>query len=164
MELNELERIVAAGESETVEFKKSTAQITRAGETLCAFLNGQGGRVFVGVTPEGRIVGQQFADSTLRDVAAMLARFDPPALISQDRLRLSNGSEVLILCAPAVAGSGPFTFEPAFPNPPSASNPVLYMSGSALPSAKARCQSGPSQQPSQRPSQRPSQTTQSSAC
>ena len=111
MELNELERIVAAGESETVEFKKSTSQITRAGETLCAFLNGQGGRVFVGVTPEGRIVGQQFADSTLRDVAAMLARFEPPALISQDRLRLSNGLEVLILSAPAVAGSGPFTFE-----------------------------------------------------
>lgn len=111
MELNELEKIVSFGESETVEFKKSTAQLTRAGETLCAFLNSQGGRAFVGVTPEGKIVGQQVADSTLREVAAMLARFEPPALISQERLRLPNGSEVLILSAPAVAGSGPFTFE-----------------------------------------------------
>ena len=111
MELNELEKIVVAGESETAEFKKSTAQLTRAGETLCAFLNSQGGRVFVGVTSEGKIVGQQVADSTLREIAAMLARFEPPALISQERLRLPNGSEVLILSAPAVAGSGPFTFE-----------------------------------------------------
>ena len=100
MELNELEKIVVAGESETAEFKKSTAQLTRAGETLCAFLNSQGGRVFVGVTSEGKIVGQQVADSTLREIAAMLARFEPPALISQERLRLPNGSEVLILSAP----------------------------------------------------------------
>ena len=111
MELADLEKIVAGGESETVEFKKSTAQLARAGETLCAFLNGQGGRVFIGVTPEGKIVGQQVADSTLREVAAMLARFEPPSLISQERLRLLNGSEVLVLSAPAMAGSGPFTFE-----------------------------------------------------
>ena len=44
MDLRELQSIVAAGESETVEFKKSTAQLPRAGETLCAFLNGNGGR------------------------------------------------------------------------------------------------------------------------
>ena len=93
MTLQDLEQLVAAGESETVEFKKSTAQLTRAGETLCAFLNGQGGRVFMGVTPEGRILGQQVADSTLREVAAMLARFEPPALISQERIGLPNGAE-----------------------------------------------------------------------
>ena len=37
MDLKALQRIVDAGESETVEFKKSTAQLSRAGETLaCA--------------------------------------------------------------------------------------------------------------------------------
>ena len=45
MNLAELQRLVDAGESETVELKKSTAQLSRAGETLCAFLNGQGGDV-----------------------------------------------------------------------------------------------------------------------
>jgi len=40
MKLERLKKLVAAGESETVEFKKSTAQLPRAGETLCAFLNG----------------------------------------------------------------------------------------------------------------------------
>ena len=63
MTLQHLEQVIAGGESETVEFKKSTAQLTRAGETLCAFLNCQGGRVFIGVTPEGRVVGQQITDS-----------------------------------------------------------------------------------------------------
>lgn len=111
MDLVELEKITAAGESETVEFKKSTGQLTRAGETLCAFLNGQGGRVFIGVTPEGKVVGQQIADATLREVAVALARFEPPALISQERITLANGSEILVLSAPAVPETGPFTFE-----------------------------------------------------
>lgn len=111
MDLAELGKIAAAGESETVEFKKSTGQLTRAGETLCAFLNSQGGRVFIGITAEGRVVGQKIADSTLREVAATLARFEPPAPISRERVTLSNGAEVLVLSAPAVPDSGPFTFE-----------------------------------------------------
>ena len=41
----------AAGESATLEFKKSTAEKERACRTLCAFANGQGGRVLFGITP-----------------------------------------------------------------------------------------------------------------
>jgi ATP-dependent DNA helicase RecG len=111
MNLQDLEQFVAAGESETVEFKKSTAQLPRAGETLCAFLNGQGGRVFIGITAEGRIVGQQVSDGTLREVAAMLARFEPPASISQERIILPDGFEVIVLSAPAALASGPFVFD-----------------------------------------------------
>ncbi|MBD3162861.1 MAG: hypothetical protein GF355_14260 [Candidatus Eisenbacteria bacterium] len=44
-----LEKAVAGGESETLEFKKSTGQLTRAGEALCGFLNGTGGKVVIGV-------------------------------------------------------------------------------------------------------------------
>jgi ATP-dependent DNA helicase RecG len=43
----------AAGESATVEFTKSTAEKERACRTLCAFANGQGGRVLFGITPAG---------------------------------------------------------------------------------------------------------------
>jgi predicted HTH transcriptional regulator len=44
------------GESATLEFKKSTAELRRTGETLCGFLNGDGGRVLIGVTPAGKAV------------------------------------------------------------------------------------------------------------
>jgi len=37
--------VLASGESPTVEFKKSTAEKDRACRTLCAFANGEGGRV-----------------------------------------------------------------------------------------------------------------------
>lgn len=50
MKLADIERLVAGGESETVEFKQSTGQLARAAETLCAFLNASGGKVVLGVT------------------------------------------------------------------------------------------------------------------
>ena len=49
----ELEQLVAQGESETLELKRSTALLPRVGETLCAFLNGQGGTVVIGVSDTG---------------------------------------------------------------------------------------------------------------
>lgn len=41
--------LVAAGESETLEFKKSTGSRGPATKTVCAFLNHRGGHVLFGV-------------------------------------------------------------------------------------------------------------------
>lgn len=72
-----LQSLIVQGESETLELKRSTADLKRAGETLCAFLNGEGGKVLIGVVPDGKLVGQDAADITLRDIAEMLGRFEP---------------------------------------------------------------------------------------
>ena len=40
---------ILAGESETLEPKRSTGQLHAAGKTLCAFLNAGGGKVAFGV-------------------------------------------------------------------------------------------------------------------
>jgi ATP-dependent DNA helicase RecG len=108
----DLEAIVATGESEAVEFKKSTAQLPRAGETLCAMLNGQGGFVLIGIAPDGKIVGQQVADTTHQDLARMLERFEPPAPIDTRVVRLAGSDKsVIVLQAPRVAEGRPFTYD-----------------------------------------------------
>ena len=66
MHLYSLELLVAAGESLTLELKKSTAEKDRACRTVCALANGQGGQVVFGVTPAGKVVGQKVADRTPR--------------------------------------------------------------------------------------------------
>ncbi len=43
MTANEVEALVRRGESDTIEFKKTTGQLSRAAETICGFLNGHGG-------------------------------------------------------------------------------------------------------------------------
>ena len=47
---------------------------TLAGETLCAFLNGENGKVLIGVGPDGRLLGQEVAGITLRDIASAPSR------------------------------------------------------------------------------------------
>lgn len=111
MNLSDVERLAAGGESEAVEFKRSTSQLRRAGETLCGFLNGTGGAVLIGVTPEGRITGQTVADTTLQDIAALLGRFEPAAPVRVHRIPASDSREVLVLEAPAAYDTRPFAFD-----------------------------------------------------
>lgn len=106
-----LQSLVAQGESETLEFKRSTAELRRAAETLCAFLNGEGGKVLIGVGPDGRLVGQQVADITLRDIAAMLGRFEPPARVEMSRVDVGDGRQVIVLEAAPARQYAPFVFD-----------------------------------------------------
>ncbi|MCX6990991.1 MAG: putative DNA binding domain-containing protein [Chlamydiae bacterium] len=54
MLLEELQKLVASGESENLEFKKTTGQRTEAVKTVCALLNGLGGFLLFGVSERGR--------------------------------------------------------------------------------------------------------------
>lgn len=111
MNQKELEQLVQLGESETLEFKKSTAQIRRAMETLCGMLNGAGGKVLIGVTPEGKICGQAVSDKTLREVAEQMGRFEPPVDIRQVQIDLGDGKEVLVLEAQPDPTRRPYVFD-----------------------------------------------------
>lgn len=47
MDIELIRSCAALGESDTLEFKKSTAEKERACRTLCAFANGRGGKVLL---------------------------------------------------------------------------------------------------------------------
>jgi ATP-dependent DNA helicase RecG len=97
MNLEQLKRLVAGGESEQLEFKKSTGDLKGGMETLCGFLNGQGGKVLFGVTKGGRIQGQDISDNTLQEVAREILRLEPPATLTQMRVSVEGTREVLVL-------------------------------------------------------------------
>ena len=71
--LDEIVALAASGESETLEFKKTTGRATR--RTGAA--RGDAGRV---------AVGQQVSERTIEHLSAELQQIDPPAF------RRSNGS------------------------------------------------------------------------
>ncbi|HEX7379390.1 MAG TPA: RNA-binding domain-containing protein [Pirellulales bacterium] len=100
---------IAQGESDTLEFKKSTAEREAAMKALCGMLNGAGGRVLIGVTEQGKIRGQTISDATLKDLAQAYAQFEPPAAIRQMRVALANGQEVFIIEVDS-SPSAPHTF------------------------------------------------------
>ena len=45
-DIEDIKELIAQTENEQVEFKETTGQLERGMETLCAFLNGEGGTAF----------------------------------------------------------------------------------------------------------------------
>ena len=64
-----LDELVRRPEGETLEWKRSTGELRDAMQTVCAFLNGNGGMVLFGVRPDGTAEGQQVSEQTMRDIA-----------------------------------------------------------------------------------------------
>jgi ATP-dependent DNA helicase RecG len=95
-----LSALIAQGESETLEFKKSTGQLSRAIETLTAFANTKGGTVVFGVDDNGVIVGQQVADTTIREVSNTINSAITPRLYPSIIADEIDGKKVLVVSIP----------------------------------------------------------------
>jgi len=109
MNFDELRQLVTGGESEQLEFKSTTGDLKGGLETLCGFLNGNGGTVLFGVSNSGRIRGQSVTDNTLREVAHEITKLDPPATIMQSRVSVSDTADVLVL-ETTVRTSAPYIY------------------------------------------------------
>ncbi len=105
----EITTLVASGESEVLEFKRTTAELRRATRTICGMLNHRGGRVLFGIDASGRVVGQMISDHTVEEVVQELRHIDPPAFPSIDRVAVGGGQQVLVL-AVARGANGPYCY------------------------------------------------------
>ncbi|MFY9341957.1 MAG: RNA-binding domain-containing protein [Planctomycetota bacterium] len=98
--LDQINTWATTGESETLEFKRTTGERRDAMRTLCAMLNHRGGCVVFGVEPDHRVIGQDVSDHTLVDIAQELKEIDPPVYPSIERIPAGNGREVLLVRVP----------------------------------------------------------------
>ena len=89
--------LVGTGESDVLEFKTTTGQRAAAAKTVCAMLNTRGGHVLFGVTPDGRVVGQQVGGQTIEDVSAEIQRIDPAAFPMIERVQVGGDLEVIAI-------------------------------------------------------------------
>ena len=81
--MNNYQQELSQGESEGVEFKRSTSLLKEAVQTLCAFANHQGGVLYFGVADDGTVVGQSVTDDTLKNVANTIKLNTEPKLYPQ---------------------------------------------------------------------------------
>jgi len=108
--LREVEALASGGESDFIEFKRSTGQRSDAMRTVCGMLNGRGGYVLFGVTDGGEIVGQDVSTSTMEALVAELRRIEPQPALTPARIALASGREVILVAVPG-NGTGPFTYD-----------------------------------------------------
>jgi len=99
--VEELNELIAPGESETLEFKRTTGQRTRVMETLCGMLNGKGGSVVFGAADSGQVLGQEVSPPTLRQLQAEIARIQPTPFADVECVPLGDGGpHALVVTVP----------------------------------------------------------------
>jgi ATP-dependent DNA helicase RecG len=100
MNLKELQPILSKGETPTVEFSL-TVDADSIAKTVCAFLNGAGGRLFLGVDDNGQIVGIPNATGVATALLADLSsRISPKSVWTTDEISAGD-HDLLVLEVPA---------------------------------------------------------------
>ena len=97
MQINQIKNLIKKGESQNIEFKKSTAQLQAAIETICAFLNGNGGVVLIGVSNDGKIIGQDISDHTRQEIAKEINRIEPAAQVEVSDILISEKKYLIMM-------------------------------------------------------------------
>lgn len=101
MNMEQLNGIIANKENQTLEFKKSTAQLRAICETICAFLNRGGGIVLIGVTDSGKILGQIVSDNTRQEISREINKLEPAtSQIIIDYVHLEKDKDVIAIIVP----------------------------------------------------------------
>ncbi|MEO1076073.1 MAG: ATP-binding protein, partial [Bacteroidota bacterium] len=110
MTADDIQSLIAEGEGETIEFKRTTGQRTAAAKTVCAFLNGRGGTVVFGVTPEGDLSGLDVVEQTIAQVVQELKKVEPFVPITPETVPLPSGRAALVLDVP-LGPDRPYTYD-----------------------------------------------------
>lgn len=100
MDVGELKALITQGKSETLEFKKSIGLLKAIFQTLVAFLNNKGGTVLVGVLDNGKIAGQDVAESTRQKIAKELPKIESPAQVDIEHIPVDGGKHVIAVNVP----------------------------------------------------------------
>jgi len=108
LNLKELKKLVKKGESNRLEFKKTTGQRTTAVKTVCAMLNSTGGFVIFGVTDKGEIIGQKVSAKTIEDISNEIRKIEPPAFPDIETINLKSDNAVIVINIPG--GTGLFSY------------------------------------------------------
>ncbi|MFM7468246.1 MAG: RNA-binding domain-containing protein [Vampirovibrionales bacterium] len=103
-----VQALIQEGESSRLEFKKSTNTLKKALETFCGMLNAEGGYILIGVSDDGKIVGQDTSDKTLREIQTELRKIEPNINIEPQKIPISASSTKVII----VLEAGPYDSKP----------------------------------------------------
>ncbi len=95
MNEQEVIKILAAGENETIEFKEVFDK--EAIETATAFTNTRGGAIFVGVSDSGKIKGVQIGKEMIKNWANQISQSSEPRIIPEIETHEIAGKSIVII-------------------------------------------------------------------
>lgn len=97
MQKTEITKLIKQEESEIFERKKSLADKDRIAEVVCSFANGKGGKVLVGVSDKGKIIGVDIGKQTIEGLTdVIIDNTDPKIYPEITALKIEDKNLILI--------------------------------------------------------------------
>lgn len=94
---SEIRKLIAKGESQTLEFKFSLPDVDKILHDLCGLANTDGGILLVGVSDSGRMVGADIGKNTMESFTNKINQgFDPRLYPKIAKLRVDNKDLLLV--------------------------------------------------------------------
>jgi len=103
MTTNKFLKLISQGEGINIEFKESKTDLNKdVFETVCAFLNRNGGHLFLGVTDTGKIGGidDDKIDNILKNFLTTLnnpQKISPSVYLNAEVIKIKNKKIIIIL-------------------------------------------------------------------
>ena len=88
---------IGVAESTTVEWKPSLSQMNDIINSVTAFVNTEGGRLFVGISKTGEVVGVQIGKSTVEDLVNRIAQHTDPKIHPKITVEKIEGKQIIVI-------------------------------------------------------------------
>src|SRR3989338_7587947 len=90
-------KLIGTGESMTVEWKPSLSQIHEIIESVTAFANTEGGRLFIVVSKTGSVLGVSIGKDTIENLTNRIAQSTEPKIHPRITVTKVDGKEIIVI-------------------------------------------------------------------
>lgn len=97
MNTKTLSDLIGAGETTTVEWKQSLSEINEIIETISAFANTEGGKIFIGISKTGKLLGVQLGKGTIENLTNQISQHTDPKVHPRITTKKIEGKEIIII-------------------------------------------------------------------
>ena len=97
MKAKGISKIIGASESTTVEWKPSLSQMKDIVESSTAFANTEGGKLFIGVSRDGKVTGVAIGKGTIEALSNKLAQHTEPRIQPRITVKKIAGKQIIVI-------------------------------------------------------------------
>lgn len=87
-------------ESEKLELKSTLSEREEILETVSAFSNTKGGRIFIGINPDGKVIGVDIGVNTVENLANLIKNSTDPKVFPTIEIEQHKSKKIIILTIP----------------------------------------------------------------
>lgn len=100
--IKDIKNLIKEKESEDLEFKSSLSELKEIIQTICAFANKNGGKIIIGVSPSGEILGVQVGKNTIEKLTNQILTSLEPKIYPKIQTEKIKNKIVIVIEIPEI--------------------------------------------------------------